>query len=115
VIGASRRRLPYAERLVVVRPPDRDDYGDPLPGSAYRSPLDECVVTAKSSNELTDQRDTVVTQMDVYAPLGADVVPTDLVEREDGTTWQVQGAPAVWRSPVSGRGCTHFVIERVTG
>lgn len=52
-----------------------------------------------SSTEDNDNRQAVITGFRVYLPAGADVVAGDRVTLR-GLTWEVDGRPADWRSPV---------------
>lgn len=55
----------------------------------------------QSSEPLQDARNAVITQPEVYAPFGSDVLAGDrLVVR--GRTYDVQGDPASWVSPFTG-------------
>lgn len=55
----------------------------------------------QSSEPVQDARNSVVTQPEVYAPAGTDVLAGDrLVVR--GVTYDVDGTPADWRSPFTG-------------
>lgn len=55
----------------------------------------------QSSEPVQDARNAVITQPEVYAPAGSDVLAGDrLVVR--GDTYDVEGNPADWKSPFSG-------------
>lgn len=65
-------------------------------------PIPGCGVDPGGSNEpLQDGRGAVVTTPTIYAPAGADVHADDRLTVR-GTTYAVDGTPAVWRNPVTG-------------
>lgn len=65
----------------------------PIPGCGFNP--------GRSSEPLQDARNAVVTQPEVYAPTGSDVLAGDrLVVR--GVTYDVDGDPASWVSPFTG-------------
>ena len=97
--------LPQGERVEVLRPgSDVDRYGDTLVDwstVSAASVLTGCAVAPATSAENNDGRSAVVDVVDVYAAVGADVLPSDrLVIR--GLVYEVVGSPEVWRSPFSG-------------
>lgn len=64
--------------------------------------LTDCAFNpGQSSEPVQDARNSVITQPEVYAPSGSDILPGDrLVVR--GKTYDVDGQPADWRSPFTG-------------
>lgn len=106
--------LPYGITITVVRPGKRDKYGDETPGTEHA--IDGCAVYPRTSGESTDQRDTVVIGLTLLAPYGVDLKATDKVRLPDGTTYQVDGEPGPWSSPLTGwQPGVQAALERVTG
>jgi hypothetical protein len=114
-LGARRRPHPHAEAWSLVRRAGVDDYGDPLP--AVSTALLNVVVAPAGGDEADGRGDQVTHRLDLYVDLdqGENVRPTDRLVRHDGTEWNIDGPPQVWRSPVSGRGGVVIRAERVTG
>lgn len=91
-----------------------DQFGDLA--TATETSLRGVVIAPGSSTEVTGGQDTVTTAATLYAPAGTDLVPTDRVRRADGTVWQVDGQPRVWRSPFTGwQPGVEAPLRRVTG
>lgn len=67
--------------------------------------------------ELSDRASTVTAESELYIPYGADIVPTDVVELDDGTLWEVVGPVERWRSPFAGAWAPGAVVplRRMTG
>lgn len=64
-----------------------------IPGCAFNP--------GRSSEPVQDARTAVITQPEVYAPPGADVLAGDRIVVR-GKTYEVDGEPADWRSPFTG-------------
>lgn len=94
---------------MIVRPPGRDGFGDPLPGTAVEIPVPGCLFAPRSSAENLTGATQVGADGDVYAPAGTDARPTDQV-RVRGELYEVDGRPADWGS--SG---VVIPVRRVTG
>lgn len=73
--------------------------------------------SSRGGAELTDRANTVVADAELFAPYNADVVPTDVIELDDGTLWEVVGPVERWRSPFAGTWTPGAVIplRRMTG
>jgi len=84
--------------VTVVRPGVVDYLGDPSPGTEFQ--LDGCVLAPRGSSEVNDFSQTVLEDVTLFCPAGADVRASDLV-RWNGRTYSVQGTPSVWESPFS--------------
>jgi hypothetical protein len=97
------------ETVTVIRPPGRNPYGDPLPGSAVESDLPGCLFAPGPSREVAAGANQVDTDGTVYAPPAADVLATDRI-RVRGEVYSVVGHPQDWGS--SG---VVIVLRRVTG
>jgi hypothetical protein len=108
-------------RPVTVHRYETDRYGDrqevsthTVRGTAFAP---RPVAGARGSSELADRTNTVVADAELYVPYGADIVPTDEIELDDGTLWEVAGAAERWRSPFSGAWTPGAVVplRRMTG
>lgn len=86
--------------------PVLDRYSGEQTGISWKAPdaldIPGCGFNPGGSSEPTqDGRNAVITRPEVYAPADADVTAADrLVVR--GDTYQVDGKPAEWRSPLTG-------------
>lgn len=97
----------FGETVTILRAPSiLDEYSGEITGLdwtlATRKTIPGCGIAPISSDEpLRDSRTQVDSMVDVYAPYGADIKALDrLIIR--GTTWAVEGDPAVWRHPMTG-------------
>jgi hypothetical protein len=84
-----------AHTVTVIRPPAKDPYGDPLPGTGTETTVMGCYVQPRDSTEFTDARDTTVTDLLAFIPPGTDILATDQV-RWNGALYQVNEDPARW-------------------
>jgi hypothetical protein len=92
--------------ITVHRSGGTDRYGNPLPGTNHEVP--GCAVAPSGSSEVTGGQATVLDKDTVYAPYDADVQPHDEIEIPPGQPlapgrYQVEGTPARWKSPFTGR------------
>ncbi|MEV0444011.1 hypothetical protein AB0I84_23805 [Streptomyces spectabilis] len=93
----------FSETIEIERPgpPTRDSTGSEVPGPPVRFSVDHCAVippygvTVGASTETHDASTTIETRRALFAPLGTDVRPADVVVRSNGERWQVQGRPNV--------------------
>jgi|ERR1044071_4509464 hypothetical protein len=85
------------ETIVVVRPPARGRYGDPVPGSAAEFEVGGCQFAPGPSTEAGINANTVEAEATVYAPPNVDIRAADQV-RARGELWVVFGAPQFWGS-----------------
>jgi hypothetical protein len=106
--------------ITVIQPTAKDPLGDYEPGTAAETTVEGCYVQSKGSinsrysREQTDLRDTVITELIVYAPPGADIRPTSRIQFQ-GIRYQVEGEPAGWDD---GNGRPHHLevsLRRVEG
>jgi hypothetical protein len=100
--------------VTVVRDPERDTFGDPLPGTAGRFPVPGCKFAPGPSRELGGNSNSVQSDGTVYAVKGITSVPdgiqtTDKIEVR-GITYTVVGHPQDW-----GRAGWVIVLRRYTG
>jgi hypothetical protein len=92
----------------------KDRHGDPV--AAAEHTVDWCAFAPAGSVEFTDNRDTVVTDSQLYAPAGSDITATDKVRLPDTTVWHVNGDPAPWINPWTGERLGIVVtLTKVTG
>ena len=104
------------EQVVVVRLVDagEDDYGDPLPSTETRTPVDGVAVAPlKDSEDVNVDGARILDAFTLYLPAGTDLMATDLVEVR-GKAYKVDGVPAVWSNPFDGaaRGGVEAIVRR---
>lgn len=90
--------LPGDLTVTVTRAAAKDAFGDPTgaPGVVPHT-VDGCLLAPGGSAETQNRADTVATDWDLYAPVGADIVATDQVEVPGiGFPVEVHGDPKVW-------------------
>lgn len=106
--------FPFGETVTVQRPGGRDRYGDVSPGTEFN--VEGVGFAPRYSNETnSDNRNTVITGLQMYVPIGIELRPTDVVVR-NGVKWRVQGLPGEWVSPLTGwKAGIEVALERVTG
>ncbi len=107
--------FPYAIDLIVHRR-TKNRFGDYTDTSTHT--ISGCAISPKSTGEnvKANRRDTVYVAMEVHAPFGSDVRPTDTVEMADGTMWEVEGDTTSYSSPFTGWSPgMRFEISRTTG
>lgn len=100
--------FPYGEAVTVIRATLTDDgYGNPVWDwpNATRTPHDGCAVAqgAKggATEDLTGDRNVVISDLIVFMPSVADVVATDRLEVR-GRVYEVVGEPFDWVNPFTG-------------
>jgi hypothetical protein len=106
----------FPEPVVIVRGPARDQHGDPLPGiEPDRIEVRGAYADAGTSEDTTSRGATVASTALLYLPYGTDLQRTDRVEVR-GRTWEVDGDPQPWQSPLTGtRGVTQANLRSVRG
>ncbi|TDC02283.1 hypothetical protein E1091_01150 [Micromonospora fluostatini] len=97
------------ETVVRIRPPQRDPFGDPIPGSGGELVLPDCLFAPGPSAEMLNGANQVDVDGTVYAHPGADVTETDRL-RIRGEVYEVVGRPRRW-----GRAGVEIVVRLVTG
>lgn len=96
--------FPYGETVVRIRrtPGGRDPFGDPIGDTEERVDIPGCGVAPRQAGEqIGAGRIAVTSGVTLYVPPGADVRPSDRFEVR-GEEYEVDGEPAVWRSPFTG-------------
>jgi head-tail adaptor len=106
----------FPEPVVIVRGPTRDAHGDPVAGSeTRRTQVWGAFEFSGTSEDTTSRGATVSTPARLYLPYGTEVTRTDRVEVR-GRTWEVDGDPEPWQSPLtSTRGVTQVNLRSVRG
>lgn len=93
----------FPEPVVIVRDPPRNAFGDFPAGSVpTRIETSGAYADSGTSEDTTGRGATVSTGAQLFLPYGTDVRRTDRVEVR-GQTWEVDGDPQHWRSPLTGR------------
>ena len=110
----------FAQVVTVIRAGETDRWGDPLEGPAgepRRHQVKGCVFVPGSSTESGTWANSVAAEATLLAPFGADLTASDRVEVAGiAGVWNVEGEPARWRSPLTGRRFgTSAVLRRVEG
>lgn len=113
---------PYGETVQVLdgSVTGRDSYGDDQRTYPVKATYDNVAVwpadgNGTGGNEFQDGRDTVTIGLVVSLPDGADIQPTDRVIAR-GQTWEVQGQPGEYASPLTGwRPGLPVALRRITG
>jgi hypothetical protein len=100
---------------IIVWRETRDRFGDRVYTDERR--IGGCVVAPQTSSETgTLRAATVTTGLTLYAPYGSNLTAQSRVQLPDGTRWDVDGVPGVWRNPIGGTGEGEQVqLVRVTG
>ena len=100
--------FPYGETVTVVRAGLVDDgYGNQVRdwSTATRTPYDGCAVAQgardRITEDLTGDRNVIVSDLVVFMPSGADVLATDRLEVR-GRDYEVVGEPFAWVNPFTG-------------
>jgi len=97
------------ETVVIVHPLGRDAFGDPLPGTATETTVEDCLFAPGASRELAVDADQLQADGTVFAPPGTTVTAVDQV-RIRGVLYEVAGAPRDWLDSV-----VEIPVRRVTG
>lgn len=100
-------RAPFGVTVTILRGGEVDRWGDPVDGPAglpRRVRVRRCVFAPGTSTEPGVWANSVVTDASLLLPFRTDLTAGDRVE-VDGLegTWNVEGEPARWRSPFTGR------------
>jgi len=83
------------EPIVIVHPPGRDAFGDPVPGETTETTVEDCLFAPGASRELEVNANQVAADGTVFAPPDTPVTPADRV-RIRGVLYEVAGAPRLW-------------------
>lgn len=92
--------FPFGIQVIVHRATAPSRRGDPPAVTTHT--IDGCAIAPRYSSEALDGRDTVVVGRDLFAPTGADIIATDVIEDPGGQRWQVDGEPGPWTNPFTG-------------
>lgn len=112
-MAGDMRGLPITVRRYVT-----DRYGDRTEVSSHRvfntlfAPRPNAM--GRGSNEFNDRADQVIADAELYAPFGADIASTDVIELANGDRWEAFGAPERWQSGGWQAG-TVIPLRRLTG
>jgi hypothetical protein len=89
--------FPFRDQHVtftVVRPASTDKYGDPV-GDPTEHDIPGCLAAPGNTTEATTTGDTVLADVTLYAPAGADITASDK-GRIGSVPYEVIGRPRVW-------------------
>lgn len=84
----------------VWRGGEPNEFGD-VPSLARHHDIEGCVMAPRYSNEVTENRTTIITGFTLFGPPGSDILATDQVKAPDGNMYRVLGEAAEWSSPLS--------------
>ncbi len=98
-----------AETIVILHPLQRDEWGDPVPGTGTEQVVDECLFAPGATREIEVNQKTVLADGTVFAPADITVGPHDRV-RIRGEEYLVAGKPRVWRNTM-----TEIPVRLVSG
>ncbi|MEV6777010.1 hypothetical protein [Streptomyces syringium] len=107
----------FGETVTVLRPgpPARDVYGNDVDGPAVEHLVPGCTIAPGTGSETVEGQDTVTVQLVIYAPVTADIRPTDRL-RVRGLIYTVHGPIATFRSPFTGTTAgVQITARRATG
>lgn len=90
-----------------------DQYGDPIQAAASELSITGCSVQPGGGSEFDDRRQATTTLFTVWAPAGADVVETDIVNHE-GVDYAVDGPVERW-NPNPRMAYVMFRLKAVAG
>jgi hypothetical protein len=92
-----------------------DQFGNEVKGASADLIISGCRVQPVDTNEMvSDDRDMVKTQLQVFCPSGADVIATDQVVWQ-GVVFEVVGDLQEYRSPSGVANHSRFRMVRVNG
>ncbi|MGC4886698.1 hypothetical protein [Micromonospora sp. DT227] len=97
------------ETVVIIRPPARDQFGDPTPGETARFAVAGCLFAPGPSVENLTGANQVTADGTIYAPPATDVRANDQVLVR-GDLYEVDGKPQDW-----GTSGVVIVLRLVTG
>lgn len=84
-----------AETITIVHPVQRDEWGDPLPGTGQSVDVDDCMFAPGASRELEVNANQLQADGTVYADPDVAVNERDRVIIR-GDTYEVAGKPRLW-------------------
>lgn len=96
---------PHGESVTVLTQgvTGADSQNNPIYGTVASTIVDGCAVAPRTEDEVTDNgRFGVVKGLTVYLPADTVIAAVDLVEVA-GLTYRIDGDPAAWRNPYTGR------------
>lgn len=98
-----------AETITIIHPLQRDEWGDPIPGTGTEHDVDDCLFAPGATREMEVNANTVEADGTIFAPFDITVGPHDRV-RLRGEEYVVAGKPRVWNNTL-----TEIPVRLVTG
>jgi hypothetical protein len=98
-----------AETIIVIHPLQRDEWGDPVPGTGTEVEVQDCLFAPGATREIEVNQNTVLADATIFAPSDIAVSATDRV-RVRGEEYTVAGKPRVWRNTM-----TEIPVRLVSG
>ena len=98
--------------ITVIRAPKVDKLKTAPAGEPPEHTIAGCAILPRASEE--EGRGWVILEgRMIIAPYGADVLATDLVRLDDGTTWEVDGEPGDYENKRAQGKATMFYLKRL--
>jgi hypothetical protein len=98
------------ETVGVIRPPDKDRFGDPRPGTGGEDPAPGCLFAPGPSAEHLQGANQTDADGTLYMPTGSPTVRAVDRIRVRGDIYEVIGKPRVW-----GAAGVELVLRQTTG
>lgn len=83
------------ETVYIVRPPEKDNFGDPIAGTGEETAVPGCLFAPGATEEMLVHAQQVQADATVYAPAGTTVSPADRL-RIRGELYEVVGRLRDW-------------------
>lgn len=101
-------------------PGGRDQYNDPIAGSESRTAITGCAIAPRAEQEPNERgRNGTITGLTLYAPLGTDLLSTDLVQinpADPDDLYEIEGEVGRWTNPfVPTHGGIEAALKRAKG
>lgn len=100
--------FPNGDTVTILRSGGRDKYGDTSYVESHEIHnvgihySDGRKVKSNDDESEVDNRDTFITEITLYCPIGSDILVTDKVELPDGSLCRVARKPLPFKSPLTG-------------
>jgi hypothetical protein len=98
-----------SETITIIHPLQRDEWGDPVPGTGTEQVVEDCLFAPGATREIEVNQNTVQADGTVFAPPDVVVSAHDRVLIR-GEEYQVAGKPRVWRNTL-----TEIPVRLVSG
>ena len=103
------------ETVILVTPPGKDAYGDPLPGTGTERELTGCQVYPEHTGEATFGAQTTTGRYVALLPIARTEVTAQMQAKWDGETWNIRGTGLTWRHYDGDLAATQIVLTKEAG